>query len=148
MLVFVSSVIMVLDKWWSEVSASCDRLLPLRAHAGWGGVELIYSFKFACVAAETVGFIMEFNFDQRSKSEKVELSRRNQTAVLRRPGRDDLGVVFSEQPVHVGQDFVVRIDNRNKEYGSFYIFVSGWMLVILSRPSLYTSSLQTGILSF
>ena len=35
MLVFVYSVTMALDKWWSEVH--CDRLLPLRDHARWGG---------------------------------------------------------------------------------------------------------------
>ena len=91
---------------------------------------------------------MEFNFDQRLKSEKVELSRRKQSAVLRHPEPLDYGVVTSEQPVHAGRDFVVRIDTQNKEDGSFYAFVSGWMFVILSKPSLYTSSLETGFLSF
>ena len=110
------------------------------------GVELIYRFK--CFAAETVFFVMEFNFDQRLKSENIELSHSNQSAVLRRSGPLDRGVVFSEQPVHAGQEFVVRIDTHNKRAQFLYYFVSAGMFFILSRPSLYTSSLRTGILSF
>ena len=86
---------------------------------------------------------MEFNFDQGLKSRKIELSRRNQSAVLRRRGRWDAGAVFSEQPVHAGQEFVVRVDKGYKDAQSYTIFVSVWMIDILNRASLYTSSLQT-----
>ena len=67
---------------------------------------------------------MEFNLDQRLNSENIELSRGNQTVVLRRTGHWDLGVVFSEQPVHAGQEFVVRVDTHNKDIRSVFNFVS------------------------
>ena len=67
---------------------------------------------------------MEFGFDKKLKSENIELSRGNQSAVLRRPGTADTGVVFSEQPVHAGQQFVIRIDTHNKSTGSYFRFVS------------------------
>ena len=88
---------------------------------------------------------MEFNFDQRLKSENIEL---NQSAVLRRPGPWDYGVVFSEQSVHTGQEFLVRIDTHNKRAQYSYSFVSVGCLSFWANLAIYTLSLQTGILSF